>query len=137
MNLELCLRIAGVLQLGILIASALVPKVLRWRSELSSLDPLARHLIWVHGAYVVLMIVSLGLLCLFEAPALADGTLLARSVTGFIAVFWGGRLAIQFCLFDAKPYLTTRFLRLGYHGLTACFTYLTIVFTLATLGVGD
>src|SRR5204863_4398774 len=43
---------------------------------------------------------------------------LARAVCGFIALFWGTRLFVQFFLFDARPFTTTPILKLGYHGLT-------------------
>ena len=46
----------------VLSASALVPKVLDWRRQFASLDRLLRQLVWVYGAYIVLMITGLGLL---------------------------------------------------------------------------
>ena len=133
-HLELYIRLGGIVQLGILIASALVPGVLDWRSELRSLSKLPRQLIWVHGAFIVLVIVGFGLLCVVEAGPLADGSALARGVSGLIAVFWLTRLAIQFFVFDATPYLTRWWLRLGYNGLTLAFAYLAIVFGMAALG---
>ena len=136
LNYVVLLRFGGVLQLGILLASAMVPGVLRWRTELRSLSPLSRQLIWVHGVFIVLTIIGLALVSLVEAEQLADGSVLARSVCGFIAVFWGARLAIQFFVFDGRPFLTHWFLKLGYHGLTATFFYLTVVFALATCGTG-
>ena len=92
-----------------------------------------QHLIWVYGAYIMLMITGLGLLSLTFAGVLADGAVFSRAVAGFIAVFWSLRLAIQFFLFDARPYLTNLGLRLGYHGLTCVFLYLSVVYTIAAL----
>ena len=132
-DLELCLRIGGVLQLGILIGSALVPNVLDWRSELAPLSKLLRQLIWVHGAFIVLVIAGFGLLAIVEAGSLAGGSSLARGTSGLIAVFWGARLLIQFTVFDASPHLTRWWLRLGYHSLTVAFAYLAVVFGLAAL----
>jgi hypothetical protein len=131
MTLQTLVRFAGVLQLGLLTASALVPGVLDWRNQLRPLDKLVRQLVWTYGGYVVLMIISLGLLSLTQPAALTDGTLLARSVTGFIFVFWSIRLLLQLCVFDASRYLTTPLLRVGHRGLTLTFTYLVIVFAWA------
>ncbi|TWU12448.1 hypothetical protein CA54_12720 [Symmachiella macrocystis] len=131
MNLELLIFCGGMLHFGILIASALVPQVLDWKSSLAKLDSLSRQLVWVHGAFIVLVIVGFGLLSLFCAGELASGTHLARGVCLFIAIFWGARLGVQFFVFDAKSYLTTTFLKIGYHGLTVAFLYITIVFALA------
>ena len=58
---------------------------------------------------------------------------LARSVCAFIALFWGARLMIQLFLFDARPYLTSFALKVGYHGLTAVFTYLGAVYAVAAV----
>lgn len=134
MDMILLVRIGGLLQLGVLIASALVPRELNWRAQLRPLDPLLRQLIWVHGAFIVLVIAGFGTLCLVEAPELAAGSGLARAVSGLIAVFWLARLAIQFFVFDARPHLTNRLFAMGYHALTVVFAYLAIAFTLAALG---
>ncbi|HSU65989.1 MAG TPA: hypothetical protein VLJ39_03910 [Tepidisphaeraceae bacterium] len=133
MTLVHLIFIAGVLHFGLLIASGLTPGVLKWKTELQSVSALSRHVIWVHGAFIVLVIVGFGLLSLFDASHLADGTPLARSVSGFIAAFWLARLMIQLFLFDAKPYLTNWVLRLGYHGLTVLFTYFFLVYGWAAL----
>ena len=126
---------AGAIQLLILIASAVVPFKLEWRSALASLPKLHRQLYWVYGGYVVLSIVALGLICLFHAEALASGTPLARSFCGYAAVFWGVRLALQGVL-EVKPLLTHPLWRLGYHALTLAFLYLTAVFAYGALAVG-
>jgi hypothetical protein len=133
MNLPWFILIAGLLHFGILIASALVPRVLNWKSSLATLDPLSRHLIWVHGAFIVLVIIAFGVLSVAFAHDLAAGTLLARAMCLFIAVFWTARLFVQFFIFDAKPYLKSSLLKLGYNGLTVVFTYIAVVFWLAGL----
>src|SRR5262245_22173632 len=122
------LLVAGVMHFGILIASALVPQVLDWRGELRKLPSLFAQLVWVHGGFIVLTIIGLGAISVFNAAELASGTLLARTVCGFIALFWGTRLAVQFFYFDATPYLTRLPLKLGYHALTVVFTFLTMVY---------
>jgi len=133
MTLDTLIFIAGVLHLGLLIASFLTPQVLDWRRELRSLHPMTRHLIWVHGTFIVLTIIGFGILSLTCAASLASGDRLARVLCGFIAIFWLARLAIQLALFDARPLLTTLFLKLGYHGLTAVFTYFVIVYGWAAM----
>jgi hypothetical protein len=125
--------IAGILQFGILIASALVPGVLNWRDELKKLSPLTRHLVWVHGAFIVMTIISLATVSVTISAALASGQLLARSVCAFIAVFWGVRLVLQFALFNPKPYLTTRVLKFGYHVITLVFMNVALTFGYAAL----
>jgi hypothetical protein len=133
MNLALLILIGGVLHFGILIASACVPQVLDWRKELAKLDPLSRQLVWVHGAFIVLVIVGFGVLSVALPAELANGTLVARGVCGFIALFWIARLGVQFFVFDAKAYLGNWLLRLGYNGLTVVFMYHAVVYGLAAV----
>src|SRR4029079_16580481 len=44
---------AGTLQWSILIASALTPLILNWRTNLATLHPFLRKLFWVYGAFIV------------------------------------------------------------------------------------
>lgn len=134
LDLVTLIQLGGLLHFTVLIASALTPGVLNWRTELLKLHPLSRQVIWVHGAYIVLTIIGLGLIATFNAPVLAGGdSLLARFVTAFIAVFWLVRLTLQFAYFDSRPMLTTRFLRMGHHALTCVFGFLGVVFTWAAI----
>jgi uncharacterized membrane protein YhaH (DUF805 family) len=126
--------IAGVAQFGVLLASAIVPFRLNWRTELSSLSRLHRQMYWVYGGYVVLSIVAFALLSILNARELAHGSGLARGVCAYIAVFWGIRVALQ-GIFDAKEHLTTWWLKAGYHGLTVLFGTFTLVYAWAALGV--
>lgn len=131
-HLPQLLRLAGVAQLGILIASALVPFRLDWKRELAGLPKLHLQMYWTYGGYVVGCIVAFGLSGLLLAEELASGTPLARCVSGFVALFWGVRLSLQ-PVFAAKPYLTTWWLKLGYHILTVVFAALTLLYGYAAL----
>ena len=129
------LLIGGLLHFAILIASALTPRVLDWRRNLAALDPFLRRLFWVYGCFIVLVIISFGALSVLNADALASGDPLARPLCAVIAIFWLARLAVQFFVFDARPFLTTTFLRVGYHGLTLLFTALVIIYGCAALNL--
>ena len=129
------LLIGGTLHFVILIASALAPRVLDWRANLAALHPFLRRLFWVYGCFIVLVIVSFGALTLVNADELVSGAPLPRSVCAMIAIFWLARLGVQFFVFDARPFLTTTFLRLGYHGLTLLFTALVFIYGCAALNL--
>ena len=79
---------AGVAQLGVLAASALVPLRLNWREELRPLSRLHRQMHWVYGGYVVLSIVAFASLSVFNAEEIAHGGGLARGLSCYMAVFW-------------------------------------------------
>ncbi len=125
--------VLGILQLGILFASALVPFQLNWKDDLAVLPKLHRQLFYVYGAYVVLGIVSLGVICIVAADDLAAGSLLAKVFCTYGMLFWGIRLSLQTIL-EAKPFLTTTLLKIGYHALTVVFLAVTILYGVAVFG---
>ena len=129
-HLPLLLRLAGAAHFGILIASALVPFRLNWRKELAGIPKLHFQMYLTYGGYIVGCIVAFGLASLLLTDDLAAGTPLARCVCGFVAVFWGVRVCLQ-PVFDAKPYLTAWWLKLGYHTLTFLFVAFTVVYGFA------
>ncbi len=123
---------AGVGQLLVLVASSIVPFKMNWREDLKPLSSLHRQMYWVYGGYVVLAIISLGLISVFNAAEMAEGGGLARGLCGYVAVFWGVRLCLQ-AVFDVKEHLTAWCVKLGYHALTALFLFFTVVYTYAAL----
>lgn len=124
--------LAGFGQLSVLVASALVPIRLKWRTELAKLSRLHRQMYWVYGGYVVLSIIAFGVISLVNHEELAGGSRLARSVTAYMAVFWGIRLSLQAVL-DVKEHLTAWWLIAGEGVLTVLFVYFTAVFAIAAL----
>ena len=74
--------LAGLAQLSVLIASALVPFRLNWREEFVGLKRLHRQMYWTYGGYVVLAIIAFGTLCLTCSEELASGSRLARVLAG-------------------------------------------------------
>jgi len=127
------LQLAAALQLSILIASSLTPRVLDWRSNLRGLHPFLRRLFWVYGLFIVMVIIAFATLTFLHAGAMADGEPVARSLCTFIALFWAARLFVQFFVFDAQPFLTNWFYKAGYHALTGAFTALVLIYALAAI----
>ena len=134
-TLESMVRLGGALHFAVLIASGLVPRALDWRRNLALLHPFLRRLFWVYGAFIVLTIISFGLLALLFAPRLTSGDSLGRAVAAVIAVFWFARLGVQLFVFDARPFLTNFFYKAGYHALTLVFILFVVVFGLVAFGV--
>jgi hypothetical protein len=128
MDLEKAVIIGGVVHLGILSAGLVMTKVLNWREDLKKLDQLSQHVIWTHAGYVWLVILAFGLVSVLCPRELVNQDPLGIAICGFISLFWGIRLIIQFFYFDAKPHLTNSKLKLGFHCLTCCFAYFTIVY---------
>jgi hypothetical protein len=132
-NLPLLIRLAGVGQLGILVASALVPGQLKWRETFAVLPKLHRQMAWVYAGYVVYSILFLGLVSLACADEVASGSRLAKWVCGYGLLFWTIRLGLQ-PVFDVKAFLTAWWLTAGYHLLTVLFVGFVVVYGLVIFG---
>lgn len=126
LDLKQLIFLAGWGQLSVLVASALVPIRLDWRNTFATLPKLVRQLYWVYGGYVVLSIISLGLICIVNSEELAAGGSLARSFCAYATLFWGIRISLQPFL-EARPFLTTWWLRAGYHLLTVLFASFVLI----------
>jgi len=131
--MKLFLQLAAAVQLLILTASALTPRVLDWRNNLAALPPFLRKLFWVYGVFIVIVIIAFATLTFRHADAMAAREPVARSLCAFVAVFWGARLFVQFAIFDSRPFLTNWIYRVGYHALTFTFAFLVLVYGKAAL----
>lgn len=127
MELADWLRLAGIGQLGILVASSLVPFKLNFKRDLAVLNVLHRQLYWTYGGYVVMGIIMLGATSVACADELAGGSRLAKFWCGYGAAFWGIRLCLQ-AVFDVKPHLTEWWMPIGYHLLTVLFASFTVLY---------
>ena len=135
-NLTLALQIAGLLHLGLMCAGLMMPRVVNMRAHLAVLPPFLRQLFWVYYTFIGLCLVSFCIITLAFADTLAGGTPLARALCGFFAVFWTVRLIAGTFIFDLRPYLTSVWRRVGYHGINIVFAYLPVVYAWAALKGG-
>jgi hypothetical protein len=126
---------AGVGQAGVLVASSLVPFRLDWKKELASLSTLHRQMYWIYGGYVVLSIIAFAAISIAHHTEIAAGSGLGRAFCGYVAIFWGIRLALQAVL-DVKAHLTVWWLKAGYHLLTVLFAGFTALYGYAALPPG-
>ena len=92
--------LAGLGQLALALASLAIPRVLRWREDTAKLRPLTRQVFWTYAAYIWCTNVSFGVVSTLAPERLLDRSPLARRVSGFIALYWGGRVLVQFFWFD-------------------------------------
>lgn len=122
------LILAGVAQLGIATSSLLIPRLLGWRSETARLKPLTRQVFWTYASYILGFHVAFGLLSLLAPAALLEGTLLARVVCGFIAVYWLVRLTLQFVAFDRSVAAGRPLFRFAEAAYVSTFAYLVLVY---------
>lgn len=131
--LEELLRLAGFAQLVLAMGSLAIPRTLDWREEARRLEPLTRSVFWTWGAYVWGSHVAFGLLCTLAPAWVMDGSPLAGVVCGFVAVWWGARLIIQFAVFDRSERPAGTVFVLAEVALVLLFSALTATYGCATL----
>ena len=123
------LWLAGVIHLLIALANFFLPAMLDYQGNLRRVTPVIRQIFRAHAAYIVLTVAGFGLLCLFFAPDLVGRSSLGRCLSGFLALFWGSRLVVQFLYYDPslrreRPWgnlvFSVAFLYLGLAFAAAC-----------------
>ena len=112
-------------------AGLLMPQVVGMRGHLGALPPFIRQLFWVYYSFIALCLVSFSIITIAFAGTLASGGNLARALCAFFALFWTLRLIAATFVFDMRPYLTSRYRRLGYHAINIVFAYLPVIYVLA------
>lgn len=127
-----CVQAAGIVQWLIAGANFFLPRKLRYRENLARLSPMVRQVFIVHSVYIVLLVIFLGGLCVWFAPELTGPGTLGRTLSGFLAVFWIQRIAIQFFYYDRDM---RRRYPVADAAFTAAFIFLGGVFAVAALGV--
>ena len=126
-GIERLLILAGLGQLAISLTSLAIPRFLGWRDELRALRPLTRSVFWTYAAYTLGIHLWFATVSIAAAKQLAAGGTLATFITGFIAVYWGARIVVQFTYYDrsvaaGRPLF--RFAELAYVGGFAALTLL-------------
>jgi len=120
--------LAGIAQLGIAASSVFIPRLLGWREQALRLEPLTRQVFWTYASYILGIHVAIGSLSLLAPGALLDGSLLARAVCGFMAVYWLTRLTLQFAVFDRSVAAGRPLFRFAEAAYVATFAYLVLVY---------
>jgi hypothetical protein len=114
MMLTQAIRWAGVIQIAIIAANIPLPGKLEVRRHLAALPRFVRQIFYVHWAYIVLVLGGFSALCFGFAPQLAGSTILGRYLSGFLALFWLSRLALQWLYYDHEVRRANRGLDTAY-----------------------
>lgn len=120
--------LAGLGQLALAVASLAIPRVLGWKQDVAQLRPLTRQVFWTYGGYIWSTNVSFGLLSSLAPHALLDGSILAAAVSGFIAVYWGARVVIQFTYYDRSEAPSGTIFVVGEVALVGLFIAFTAIY---------
>lgn len=133
MRFDLQLSVAGILQVSLAFAHLGFGRRLGWKDDLARLSLVNRQIFQVHTFFIGLVLVLFGMLDLLAGKLLLDGSVLARSVSGGLAVFWGARLWVQWFVFDHRLWRGKRFETTVHAIFTLLWTWLCALHLLVSL----
>jgi hypothetical protein len=118
------LWLVGIGHFVILIASFQVPSRLQWKTDLQSLMPLNRKLLWVQSGFTVLTILAFGALTLALHTELLRGDRTAVGLTLFIGIYWTARILVDALYFSHSDWPKGKQFLIGHVLLTCLFCVL-------------
>ena len=127
-SMQQFIYLAGIGQIGLVMGSLAIPRLLNWRQELLKIQPLLRQMFWVYAAYIVVINLCFGLISVFDFRELTNGSGLATIIDGFIALYWVSRVFIQFFYFDRANFPSGKWYAAGEAALVALFIFLSAVY---------
>ena len=126
--LGLGLVLAGIGQIGLVVVTPYIVHLLGWRRKTDVLDPLVRTVFWTYAGYILTTNLAFGLASVFLTGQLLAGTPLAAAVVGFIMLYWGVRLVLQFVKYRAAYAHPNWISRAGETAMNLLFLYLTLAY---------
>lgn len=129
LNLEIGLKGAGVILLGLVVANFFAAKRWSYAGNLASVEPMVRQIFYVHSAYIIAIMAALALLCLGWPRLLLEGGM-GRALSGFFGLFWASRVVVQLTYYDREVRRRDRGWDIFFLGV---FVVLCAVFTLVAI----
>ncbi len=127
--LNIALWLAGVGHFTTLIAGSQVPYRLEWKTDLQSLKPFNRKLLWTYLGFIGFVIISLGTLTLLLHDEMIRGDRSALALATFIALFWTLRIVVDALVFDHRDWPKGKLFLIGHILLTTLFIFLVGTYT--------
>ena len=129
--LERLIVAAGLGQFALVAASLAIPRILHWREQAALLRPLTRQIFTTYACYIVGTNLSFALISVLAPGWLLEGSGLGASVTGFMALYWGARVAVQFLYYDRRDAPAGAFFQFAEGALVLLFLFLTVTYGLS------
>jgi hypothetical protein len=130
--MELHLRIAGGIMIFLAFLHFIFPKHFRWKDELNGLSLVNRQLMYVHTFFIALVVLLMGVFCIYSADDLVK-TSLGKQLCFGLFIFWGVRLVFQFFVYSSELWKGKRFETSVHVLFSVLWSYFTLVFLLIYL----
>ena len=106
--MALHLIITGYLLIFLAFIHGAFPKRFNWEKEFSSVSLINKQMMYVHTAFIALVVLLMGLLCVSSSKDLIE-TVLGRRICIGLTIFWATRLIIQFIGYSSELWKGKKF----------------------------
>jgi hypothetical protein len=100
-TLPLFLRLAGVGLIALAVMHVPIGRRLNWREDVARLTPVNASIFHVHNFFICLVLVLMGLPCVFDPQVFLERSRAGAWVSWSIAAFWALRLYCQWFVYRA------------------------------------
>lgn len=107
-QMELQIRIVGVLLMGLACLHIIFPKYFDWKNDLSGIQLINQSLMKVHTFFIGLIVFMMGLLCFTSSEDLLQ-TSLGNKICLGLGIFWLIRLLFQFFVYPSALWKGKKF----------------------------
>jgi hypothetical protein len=127
LNMELQVKIIGILLIALALVHIVFPKYFNWETELKPLSLINRQMMIVHTFFIAFAVFLMGLLCLTSSSELVN-TAFGKKISLGLGVFWTVRLFIQFFGYSSDLWKGKKFETLMHIQFSLLWIYLSSVF---------
>ena len=126
-------HILGVVFVVLAVIHVIFPRFFRWKEEFATVSLINRQMMYVHAAFIAVVVLGIGLLCLMKADELID-TPLGRYLCLLLSIFWTLRLLVQFFGYSSVLWRGKLFETTVHVVFAAFWAYAAMVFGFIALG---
>ena len=126
-------HILGVVFVVLAVIHVIFPRFFRWKEEFATVSLINRQMMYVHAAFIAVVVLGIGLLCLMKADELIH-TPLGRYLCLLLSVFWTLRLLVQFFGYSSVLWRGKVFETAVHVVFSAFWAYAAAVFGFIALG---
>lgn len=125
------LQVAGGLLIILALAQPLFDRYFGWSSETTRLTTFTRQVFHVHGFFIAVILLMMGVLSICYADELLVPSALSRAVLAGLAIFWILRLGAQWFVYDSSVWRSSRFRTVMHVAFSLLWIYLAGTFSIA------
>lgn len=99
--MEIHFKVSGFILIVLAFIHFVFPKYFNWKEDLKSLSLINRQMMKVHTFFIALVVLLMGLLCLFYATDLIESNF-GKTISLGLAIFWSARLFVQLFVYSKE-----------------------------------